>query len=94
MNLAVTGVIFDRNLAESLTEGQTKAFPLGKGEKDAVAVFGIENGKATWAAANKDAFVHVDGGPVSERMGELGAHSVRIGSWNNRENHVTAKEVK
>lgn len=94
MNLTVTGVIFDRQIAESLTEGQTKAFPLGKGETDAVAVFGIENGKATWATANNDAFIHVGGGPVKERRGEFEDHSVRVGSYNNRQNYVTAREIK
>lgn len=69
MHLSVTGVIFSRSVAETLQEGQTKAFSLGKETDDGVAIFGVEEEtqETHWSAVGKGAMVHIDGGTSGEK---------------------------
>lgn len=95
MHLNVTGVIFSRIVDEIIREGQTKTYPLDNVRDSATAIFGVDKGKTSWYAIDKEfAMVHVDGGAVKVREGEVGQHTVRVGSRRNVENYVTAKEIR
>lgn len=94
MHLSVTGVIFSRIINEILEEGECKAYPLG-GRNEAVAIFGaMKPSGPDWHAYGEDARVHIDQLPVDHREGKVGQHTVRVGSRNDMNNYLAAKEIR